>query len=272
MRLTFSASSATGRPPNRARHAASTPESSCAEAGITFAPGTALASSPSGPTQITLRGCCACAPRRGGSIKRKPLQHSRPGLRQPGADKHNAVAANARLIRGRREHAEGALDVDIGERFARRQMIESALQPLGQEDRGARAGDVGAQAGDERKGRAIENFGGVSICVVKRYRLAVERRCPHPYPDSRPAPATLKSMSANSALSICFLAPTRQAGRLLPRFAMPSSRQVACRDVRLRHLHPKLPRRDFDGAGEAAHCAPHPICEAATIMLSAARA
>ena len=38
---------------------------------------------------------------------------------------------------------------------------------------------------------------------------------------------------------------------------MPSSRHVACRDVRLRHLHSSLPRRDFDGA-----VASGPLCAA----------
>jgi hypothetical protein len=75
-------------------------------------------------------------------------------------------------------------------------MIESAPEAFGQENRCAGAGDVGAKSGDKRKRRSTENFGGMPIGVVKRNRLAVERRCPHPYPDLRPAPAKLRSEPA----------------------------------------------------------------------------
>ena len=76
--------------------------------------------------------------------EREAFQHSRPRLRQSGADEHHAVGAQPRFVGRGREHAEGALDVEIGEHVARGEMVEGAAQALGEQDRRTRAGDIGA--------------------------------------------------------------------------------------------------------------------------------
>ena len=56
-------------------------------------------------------------------------------------------------------------DVEIGESVSRGEMIEGAAQTFGEENRGARAGDVGAQSCDDGKFRGAQNSGCMLIGV-----------------------------------------------------------------------------------------------------------
>ena len=98
---------------------------------------------------------------------------------EAGADQQHDIGANAGLGRSGDEHAEGARHVEIVENLVRREMVIGAAQPLGEQNRGARAGGVGREPRDHWKFRAAQDFRGVLIGVLDSDRRPVERCFAH---------------------------------------------------------------------------------------------
>ena len=112
-------------------------------------------------------------------IQRQTLEQRRPMFGEAGADQQHDIGARSSLGRSGDEHAEGARHVEIVENLVRREMVISAAQPLGEQNRGARAGRVGREPRDHWKFRAAQDFRGVSIGVLYSDRRPVERCFAH---------------------------------------------------------------------------------------------
>ena len=81
---------------------------------------------------------------------------------RPGPTSSSSVGAQARLVRRGDHHAGLAHHREIAQQRIGMHVIDDGADPFGETDRRARAGDVGAEAGDERtaaRGKQSGRFG-----------------------------------------------------------------------------------------------------------------
>ena len=76
-----------------------------------------------------------------------------PGFEQFRADEANAVGAQPDVVCGRDHPARLAHHIDIAQQNVAREMVVGAAQFLGQRNRGASSGEIGAEPGDDRQAR-----------------------------------------------------------------------------------------------------------------------